>query len=136
MVPEAYRYLMKSNRKVDSIHQMFILTGIKANIGPMRTFRFFKEIVGSYDAVGCTQVDFKNYVRDLRAYVDGADAKILLDDFKSKQDDCIGFKYFFDLDEAKKLTRLFWADNTSIKNFQKFGDVVSFDATYGTNRFL
>ncbi|XP_057802983.1 protein FAR1-RELATED SEQUENCE 5-like [Salvia miltiorrhiza] len=135
MVPEGQRHLLNSNRNVSYVHQMLILTGMKANIGPTRTFRFFKELVGTYDKVGCTVKDFKNYGRDLRSFADGVDARILLDNFKNKQESCPGFKYSFDTFEDKTLKRLFWADECSIKNFKLFGDAVSFDATYRTNRY-
>ncbi|XP_019166905.1 PREDICTED: protein FAR1-RELATED SEQUENCE 5-like [Ipomoea nil] len=37
--------------------------------------------------------------------------------------------------DFKNMSRLFWADPMSKKNFAAFGDVVSFDATYSTNRY-
>ncbi|XP_031106329.1 protein FAR1-RELATED SEQUENCE 5-like [Ipomoea triloba] len=41
----------------------------------------------------------------------------------------------YDVDEADQLSRVFLADAVSRKNFSLFGDVVSFDATYRTNRY-
>ncbi|KAK1382817.1 hypothetical protein POM88_020552 [Heracleum sosnowskyi] len=43
------------------------------------------------------------------------------------------YKSCFDLDGH--LTRLFWADVRGRKNYEVFGDVVSFDATYRTNKY-
>ncbi|CAI9275722.1 unnamed protein product [Lactuca saligna] len=37
--------------------------------------------------------------------------------------------------DKKRLNALFWADDTSKQNFELFGDVVSFDATYRTNKY-
>ncbi|XP_057808642.1 protein FAR1-RELATED SEQUENCE 5-like [Salvia miltiorrhiza] len=135
MVPASKRHLMKSRRNVGYVHQMFLLCGMKANIGPMRTFRFFKEIVGNYDDVGYTSIDFKNYARDLRVHTEGVDAKILLDNLKKKQEKSQGFKYYFETDEEAQLKRMFWSDEMSIQNYHRFGDAVSFDATYSTNRY-
>ena len=36
----------------------------------------------------------------------------------------------------KRLDALFWADDTSKLQYKEFGDVVSFDATFRTNRYL
>nr|GMD34315.1 protein FAR1-RELATED SEQUENCE 5-like [Ipomoea batatas] len=37
-------------------------------------------------------------------------------------------------DESGQLCNLFWADGISRRNFACFGDVMSFDATYRTNK--
>ncbi|XP_057790461.1 protein FAR1-RELATED SEQUENCE 5-like [Salvia miltiorrhiza] len=135
MVTESSRHFMSSNRQVDEVHQFFIHAGIKANIGPTKTFRIFKEIVGGYDKVGCTSIDFKNYGRDLKVYVAGLDAHMLLETFKDRKELCDGFQYFYDVDEEKQLRRLIWTDKQAVINFKNFGQAVSFDATYNTNRY-
>ncbi|XP_019188958.1 PREDICTED: protein FAR1-RELATED SEQUENCE 5-like [Ipomoea nil] len=99
------RKFLKVNRSLYAGHQMFIASCARANIGSVRSYRLFKEIVGEYSNVGAIGVDFKNFKRDLMTYILNA------------------FKGFF------------WADAVSRKNFALFGDVVSFDATYRTNRY-
>ncbi|XP_019176733.1 PREDICTED: protein FAR1-RELATED SEQUENCE 5-like [Ipomoea nil] len=107
------RQFLKGNRNISSVHQKFILDCAKANIGASKSHGLYSQIVRNYSEVGATVVDFKNVRRDLRAYILGDDAQILL----------------------MKMSRLFWADPMSKKNFAAFGDVVSFDATYSTNRY-
>ncbi|KAK6163035.1 hypothetical protein DH2020_002876 [Rehmannia glutinosa] len=41
----------------------------------------------------------------------------------------------YDVDQDEQLTRLFWANQTAIMNYAAFGDVISFDVTYNTNRY-
>ncbi|XP_057808743.1 protein FAR1-RELATED SEQUENCE 5-like [Salvia miltiorrhiza] len=135
MVPEATRHLMSNYRNVDEFQQMFIISAVKANIGPMRAFRFFREIVGDYKSVGCTGTDFKNFVRDLKVYSFGSDAHMLLETLNNKQQLRDGFKFFHEVDDEKKLCRIIWADDVSVKNYKLFGEAVSFDATYNTNRY-
>ncbi|XP_035837256.1 protein FAR1-RELATED SEQUENCE 6-like [Helianthus annuus] len=43
------------------------------------------------------------------------------------------FEYF--VDDGKRLTGLFWADGLCKLNYIEFGDVISFDATFKTNRY-
>ncbi|XP_035835705.1 protein FAR1-RELATED SEQUENCE 2-like [Helianthus annuus] len=43
------------------------------------------------------------------------------------------FEYF--VDDGKRLTGLFWADGLCKLNYMEFGDVISFDATFKTNRY-
>ncbi|XP_057774967.1 protein FAR1-RELATED SEQUENCE 5-like [Salvia miltiorrhiza] len=135
MVPAPTRHLMPSNREVSDIQQMIVIGAIKANIGPMRSFRMFKEIAGGYDKVGCTSNDVKNYVRDLNVYSKDSDAHMLLDAFTNKQELGRGFKFFHDVDEENKLCRLIWSDESAIENYKLFADAVSFDATYSTNKY-
>ncbi|XP_057811744.1 protein FAR1-RELATED SEQUENCE 5-like [Salvia miltiorrhiza] len=135
MVPAHTRHLMTGNRKVGELEQLFIISGVKANIGAMRTFRLYRELIGSYEAVGCTSDDFKNYVRDLKGHSLDSDAKMLLDALTNKQELGDGFKFICDVDEEKKMRRLIWTDETAVKNYKIYGEAVSFDATYHTNKY-
>lgn len=38
------------------------------------------------------------------------------------------------LDSEEQLCRLFWADRIARDSYASFGDVISFDATYDTNK--
>ncbi|XP_019153500.1 PREDICTED: protein FAR1-RELATED SEQUENCE 5-like [Ipomoea nil] len=129
------RQFLKGNRNISSVHQKFILDCAKANIGASKSHGLYSNIVGDYSEVGATVVDFKNVIRDLRAYILGADAQILVHNLIKKQEMCPAFAFDYEVDEDEQMSRLFWADPMSKKNFAAFGDVVSFDATYSTNRY-
>ncbi|KAH6766358.1 hypothetical protein C2S52_017341 [Perilla frutescens var. hirtella] len=107
LVTEEFKKYLKVNRRLGVVHQNFILDCVRANVGPMKCFRISKESVGGYSNVGATGDDFKNFSRDLRAYISGYD----------------------------NLTTIFWADPTARRNYAIFDDVVSFDSTYKTNRY-
>ncbi|XP_019171996.1 PREDICTED: protein FAR1-RELATED SEQUENCE 5-like [Ipomoea nil] len=130
------RQFLKGNRNISSVHQKFILDCAKANIGASKSHGLYSQIVGDYSEVGATVVDFKNVRRDLRAYILGVDAQILVHNLiKKKQEMCPAFAFDYEVDEDEQMSRLFWADPMSKKNFAAFGDVISFDATYSTNRY-
>ncbi|CAH9138353.1 unnamed protein product [Cuscuta epithymum] len=135
MSSEVSKQFLKANRNLDIGHQKFILNCFRANIGTMKSYRLYKETVGGYSNIGATAVDFKNFKRDLMAYISGVDAQIVVDKLFRKQDVCSAFFFDYDVDDTDQLTRLFWADPICRKNYALFGDVVSFDATYGTNRY-
>ncbi|XP_057811252.1 protein FAR1-RELATED SEQUENCE 5-like [Salvia miltiorrhiza] len=135
LVTEDVRHLMKFNRKMDESHQMIMLKCAKSNIGPVRAFRIFKELVGSFEEVGCTSKDFKNLSYNMNSYADGVDAQLLLDRFLSKRETDEGFKCEYLVDETHKVKSLFWSDVVAVQNYSLFGDAVSFDATYTTNRY-
>ncbi|VFQ83051.1 unnamed protein product [Cuscuta campestris] len=130
------RPFLKINRNIDLGHKKFILNCAKANIGTMKSYRLFKESVGGYSSVGAPAVDFKNFKRDLKAYIAGGDAQMVIDKLFRKSEVCPGFRFDCEVDEYDKLSRLFWCDAASRKSYSLFGDVVSFDATYKTNRYM
>jgi hypothetical protein len=39
------------------------------------------------------------------------------------------------LEEIKKVKHMFWADGTSLKYYEMYGDCISFDTTYMTNKY-
>ncbi|XP_031099796.1 protein FAR1-RELATED SEQUENCE 5-like [Ipomoea triloba] len=129
------KVVFKVNRNLDADHQLFVASCVRANIGPTRSYRLFKEIVGEYSNVGATRVDFKNFKRDLMAYILNGDAQLFIDTLFKRRELCEAFGFEYDIDEDDQLSRVFLADAVSKKNFSLFGDVVSFDATYRTNRY-
>ncbi|XP_057803495.1 protein FAR1-RELATED SEQUENCE 5-like [Salvia miltiorrhiza] len=129
------RHLMRCNRNLDAGHHMVMLKCAKANIGPFRAFRVFKELVGSYEDIGCTSNDFRNLSYQMSTYPDGSDEQLLLDMLISQRDLGEGFKCEYLLDEFHKVKSIFWSDAIAVQNYRVFGDSVSFDATYSTNKY-
>ncbi|XP_074299672.1 protein FAR1-RELATED SEQUENCE 5-like [Silene latifolia] len=52
-----------------------------------------------------------------------------------RKDTCSSFYFDFIVDENKCLAGVFWADPICIKNYMLFGEVLSADATYRTNKY-
>ncbi|XP_041016196.1 protein FAR1-RELATED SEQUENCE 5-like [Juglans microcarpa x Juglans regia] len=81
--------------------------------------------------------DCRNYIdkaRHLRLSVGGEGA--LRDYFLRMQFNNLGFVALMDLDDEGRLKNIFWADPRSrVVAYQYFGDVVTFDTTYLTNRY-
>ena len=46
------------------------------------------------------------------------------------------FSFEYSVDQKNALTGLFWADALCKRNYMEFGDVVSFDATFNTNKYV
>ncbi|XP_074315115.1 protein FAR1-RELATED SEQUENCE 5-like [Silene latifolia] len=46
-----------------------------------------------------------------------------------------GFYYAYQVDEDNCLAKLFWADAQARMNYSLFGDTITFDPTYGTNKY-
>ncbi|XP_019178150.1 PREDICTED: protein FAR1-RELATED SEQUENCE 5-like [Ipomoea nil] len=69
------------------------------------------------------------------AYIEDTDAQLVLDKYMEKKNASPEFYFAHDVDELDQLCRIFWADPKARHNFKLFGDTMSFDATYGTNRY-
>ncbi|XP_020250144.1 protein FAR1-RELATED SEQUENCE 5-like [Asparagus officinalis] len=108
LVSGSGKQFLKSNRVLGLTHKKLIFDGAKANMGPNKTYNFAKELYGSYSNVGTTCTEFKNWSRDVKLYI---------------------------VDEGCRLTRIFGADIIGRRNYDVFGDVISFDSTYSTNKY-
>ncbi|KAK1372892.1 hypothetical protein POM88_029085 [Heracleum sosnowskyi] len=127
---------LRCNRSLTDFHQHFIVDAGKVNIGATRAHGFYKSLCGSYENVGATVVDFKKISRDFKKKIGKHDADLIVQKFKDIQLTYDGaFKYEYETDSSNRLTRLFWADGIGRQNYEVFGDVVSFDAIYRTNRY-
>ncbi|XP_074313713.1 protein FAR1-RELATED SEQUENCE 5-like [Silene latifolia] len=113
MVTPATMVHMKPSRNLNLFHKKMIMDNSRVNHGPVDSFRMFKEYVKG---------DVKKYIKEY-------DAEMLLETFMQKKAMSPSFYFDFEVDE-KRLSKVFWADPISIKNYALFGEAVSFDATY------
>ncbi|XP_042059476.1 protein FAR1-RELATED SEQUENCE 5-like [Salvia splendens] len=115
MVADEHRHFMTANRSLDHIRRRFMEDCGRCNIGPTLTFKLLKEIMGGPENVGYAQMIF-DYMR-------------------SQKESSDAFYYEIEIGSQGKLTKLFWADAISRRNYHMFGDIISFDSTYSTNRY-
>ncbi|XP_022854679.1 protein FAR1-RELATED SEQUENCE 5-like [Olea europaea var. sylvestris] len=80
--------------------------------------------------------DCRNYIEQVRQLRIGeGDAAAIQSYFSKIQAQCSEFYFSMDLDEELRLKNVFWADNRSRQAYKEFGDVVTFDTTYLTNKY-
>ncbi|GJU91068.1 FAR1-related sequence 5-like protein [Tanacetum coccineum] len=108
-----YKHLSKTERQLTYIEQAFIVKAASVNIGAIRAHHLLTGIKGSYLLVHGTTVDFKNFFRSVNYYIGDSDAQMLIHNMENRK------KH---------------ADKVSKYNYREFGDVVSFDATFNTNK--
>ncbi|XP_074306323.1 protein FAR1-RELATED SEQUENCE 5-like [Silene latifolia] len=135
MVTPATMVHMKPSRNLNLFHKKMIMDNSRVNHGPVDSFRMFKEYVKGYKNVGASLEDFKNFSRDVKKYIKEYDAEMLLETFMQKKAMSPSFYFDFEVDDEKRLSKVFWADPISIKNYALFGEAVSFDATYNFNEY-
>ncbi|XP_074290817.1 protein FAR-RED IMPAIRED RESPONSE 1-like [Silene latifolia] len=107
----------------------------RLKIGATKTYRICKEQVNGYENIGASLNDFKNFHRDVKCFIHERDGLLFVDHFKEMTETRIGFYFDYDLDDDGSLRRAIWADDTTRDNYKNFGDAVSFDPTYSTNKY-
>ncbi|XP_074288420.1 protein FAR1-RELATED SEQUENCE 5-like [Silene latifolia] len=114
--PESTIFL-KGNRKMTEVQKQFVTKVKVLKLGGVKAYRGWKELCGGYDNIGATEVDFKNFVRDIKTYISNFDAQMFVENLIEKKDTCSSFYFDFIVDENKCLAGVFWADPICIKNY-------------------
>lgn len=128
-------HLLRSNREVSDEVRSKLFACHKAMTGTSVAYRLLSVEMGGHENIGCTKKDAQNYDRDCKKAFSHGDEQILIDIMKDKQRLNPSFIFDYKLDNRNRLTHVFWADGTSRKNYSLFGDVISFDSTYRSNRY-
>jgi len=79
--------------------------------------------------------DVSNFRTKINRELRGTYMTKVLDNFRKKKSEDPTFFYKFELDDENKVKNIFWRDGSSLKYYADFGDCVSFDTTYMTNKY-
>ena len=127
-------HLMVSQRKISDLQAFQIETADDAGIGPKAAHELASRQVGGSLNLSYTLRDHRNYLRTKQqremAY---GQAGSMLKYFQDKIAENPSFQYALQMDCEEQIANIFWADAKMIADYARFGDVVSFDTTFGTN---
>ncbi|GKF37923.1 FAR1-related sequence 5-like protein [Tanacetum coccineum] len=126
--------LSRARRQLHFGDYIFIHRASLSNIGPTIAHRLKVALMGGYDKVRGTPVDYRNFKRAVNLFIGDRDAQMIVDKMINRQLHVpkFSFEYHVFHDE---LVSMFWADETMKCNYAVFGDVISFDATFHTNKY-
>ncbi|KAG2671220.1 hypothetical protein I3760_14G123600 [Carya illinoinensis] len=94
------------------------------------------KLFSAYQNADCLESYMKSQHDKGRSLVlEPGDAQILLEHFMHMQEQNPKFFYAVDLNEEHRLRNVFWVDAKGMEDYTTFGDVVSFDTTYFTNKY-
>ncbi|KAF7829807.1 protein tolB [Senna tora] len=129
------RHKLPSQRKVSAARANQIELAKDSGIRQKLIFEFLSRQVGGGENVGCTLKDVSNHLTSKRiTEMEEGEAYTLLHYFQSKKSTNPSFFYEIQLDAEDQITNIFWADAKMIVDYVCFGDIVSFDTTYRTNK--
>ncbi|XP_050157451.1 protein FAR1-RELATED SEQUENCE 5-like [Malus sylvestris] len=125
------RMKMKSNKVMPKAARVLTETFHEENLPIAKVSSIFG---GTH--IGFNKRDCYNHLRNVRhRQLDGGDAQSVLTYFRKKQAENPHFFYAIQCDENGRATNFFWVDARSRMAYQYFGDVVTFDTTYRTNKY-
>ncbi|XP_043717891.1 protein FAR1-RELATED SEQUENCE 5-like [Telopea speciosissima] len=128
-------HMMRSQRKISDIHTYEIDLADDSGIKPKSMFEYMGRHAGGRENLGCTSQDHKNYLRTKRQHsLAYGEPGSLLRYFENQSSINHSFTYSMQLDNDEQITNIFWADPKMRIDYAQFGDVVSFDTTFCTNK--
>lgn len=128
--------LFAANKKLDMHAQRTILINDEAGVRVNKSFRSMVCDAGGYENLSFVEKDVRNFVaKERRLLGKEGDGRALLNYFARMRECNKDFFYEIDLDEEFHVQNVFWADARSRSAYDYFGDVVTFDTTYLTNKY-
>lgn len=135
LVPPDKVHCLRSHRHVSGPARSLIDTLQAAGMGPSGVMSVLIKESGGINNVGFTKVDCQNYMSSSRQRTLGSGGQFVLDYFKQMQAANPDFFLSVQGDFENTSGNIFWADANSRRNYNYFGDTVTFDTTYRTNRY-
>ncbi|XAR73650.1 hypothetical protein NMG60_11007690 [Bertholletia excelsa] len=135
LVPPDKVHCLRSHRHVSGSAKSLIDTLQGAGIGPSGIMSALIKEYGGISNVGFTERDCRNYMRSSKQRTLGGDTQILLDYLRQKQGENPNFFFAVQGDKDQCMSNIFWADPKARNNYIYFGDTVTFDTTYRSNRY-
>ncbi|GJY98696.1 FAR1-related sequence 5-like protein, partial [Tanacetum coccineum] len=133
LIPKEYKHFTKKQRKMNQSEKMFVVKAATNKIGATRAHNLYCSMKGGYEYVHGTSDDFKNHQRDVNQFIGESDAQMLINKMENRKNYVPKFTFEYKVDNSE-LVAMFWADEVAKCNYKEFGDIVSFDATFNSNK--
>ncbi|XP_026443836.1 protein FAR1-RELATED SEQUENCE 5-like [Papaver somniferum] len=125
------RIQLRPNRDMPDATKNLTEVFNRENIRIAKVPSVFGGSIISFDKRNCY-----NHLRMIRRYeLEVGDAQSVLNFFQRKQRENPQFFYSVQVDEDGRVVNFFWVDARSRMAYEHFGDVVTFDTTYMTNKY-
>ncbi|GKB63655.1 C2 calcium-dependent membrane-targeting protein [Tanacetum coccineum] len=134
MIPKEYKHLTKKQRKMTQAIKMFVVKASTMKLGATRAHNLYSKMKGGAQYVHGTSDDFKNDIRDVNAFKGESYAQMLITKMENRKKFVPNFTFEYKVKNSE-LVAMFWADEVDKCNYKEFGDIISFDATFRTNKY-
>nr|KAJ0205004.1 hypothetical protein LSAT_V11C500284820 [Lactuca sativa] len=119
-------------RQMSYSEKEFIVHASTSKIGPTMAHKLRTSLRGGYEFIKPKVVDYKNLRRDINRVIGYKVAQMIVNTMNDRQAHCPNYSFEFNYKD-NVLDYMFWANEIEKAYYAKFGDVISFDATFQTN---
>ncbi|KAL7584100.1 protein FAR1-RELATED SEQUENCE 5-like [Lactuca sativa] len=125
---------LKKARQISYSEKEFIVCASTSKIGPSMAHKLRASLRGGYEFVKPKVVDYKNLRRDINRVIGYKDAQMIVNIMNDRRAHYPNYSFEFNRQDDV-LDCMFWADEMENAYYVEFGDVISFDATFRTNKY-
>ncbi|XP_020098476.1 protein FAR1-RELATED SEQUENCE 5-like isoform X2 [Ananas comosus] len=125
----------RSHRFITHDQKEMISLLSEQNISTTQIMSFMAAREGGAHNIHFIRKDLSNQVSESNRRLIGVDVSTTINYFRELQARDSLFFYALEVDEQSMARNLFWIDGRSRIAYQNFGDVVTFDTTYMTNKY-
>ncbi|WOL01358.1 protein FAR1-RELATED SEQUENCE 5-like [Canna indica] len=126
LYPTDQAYLLRSTRKISHEKLVMLNSMVKNKIPLSRAVGLMENWADAYNCIS----------REKRkAKIENGDSIELVQHFLNKSNNESNFFWNVEVDDEKRLMNFFFRDNRCRIDYEFFGDVLSFDTTYRTNKY-
>ncbi|XP_066384589.1 protein FAR1-RELATED SEQUENCE 5-like [Miscanthus floridulus] len=127
--------LLRSHRHFTEQEKAMIRTFVSVNVPNRKILAFLSYLRGGMQFTNLVKTDISNYRTRMLRECGESDISQVIQFLRMKQTEDPLFFFAFDAGEDNKVRNLFWAYGNSRASYEEYGDVISFDTTYATNRY-
>lgn len=135
LCPPEERKFLYSHKDMTQEEKSLILTLKECNIPTRSMVVILASLRGGLSSLPYTKKDISNVASSSNSETKNKDMSQILRYLRKKEAEDPGFYFKLKLDENNKVTNMFWTDGRCRDLYEQFGDFVSFDTTYKTNRY-
>ncbi|XP_052622664.1 protein FAR1-RELATED SEQUENCE 5-like [Lactuca sativa] len=125
---------LKKARQMSYSEKEFIVRASTSKIGPTMAHKLRSSLRGGYEFVKPKVVDYKNLRRDINMVIGYKDAQMIVNTMNDRRAHYPNYSFEFNCQDDV-LDCMFWAEEMEKAYYVEFGDVISFDVTFRTNKY-
>ncbi|XP_023771369.2 protein FAR1-RELATED SEQUENCE 5-like [Lactuca sativa] len=133
-LPLEKRSDLKKARQMSYSEKEFIVRSSTSKIGPTMAHKLRASLRSGYEFVKPKVVDYKNLRRDINRVIGYKDAQMIVNTMNDRRAHYPNYSFEFNYQDDV-LDCMFWADEMEKTYYAEFGDAISFDATFRTNKY-
>lgn len=133
--PQEFAHMIRSNRCVNEVQGLVAAMNANAGIKLRSSYEVMALASGGNESLGFLAKDLKNHLgRKRQKDMLPGEATAMCEYFREKARMDPNFFHEIEVDSEEMVTNIFWADGRMRLDYDCFGDAITFDTTFRTNK--